>query len=92
MSLRRELEARARRLALSVLDDVAPGAVHVVEALEAWQKARDTIEAIETQGAAFSGSGGAAESTDDGDGDTVAVEITDERGRCVGWTTATVKR
>lgn len=92
MSLRRVLEARARRWALSVLDDVAPGARDVLEGLDAWQKARDAIEVYEANGAATADPGGPAASADGGDGDTVAVEITDERGRVVGYTTATIKR
>lgn len=89
MSLRRELEARLKRAALHLLDAHLPGAAEVVHQVEQWERGRAPIEASDERA---EGSGGAAESTDDGDGDTVAVEITDERGRCVGWTTATVKR
>lgn len=88
MSLRRELEARLKRAALHVLDAYAPGAAEVVHAVEQWERGRAPIEATDERAA---GSGG-PDASDGGDGDTFAVEITDEHGRCVGWTTAKVQR
>ena len=89
MSLRRLVERELRRRALLVLDSAAPGVVELLQAAEQWTTER---AAIETADASRMGPGEAAAGLCEGEGpgDTVAVEITDERGCVVGWTVATV--
>lgn len=82
MSLRRRL----LRVAVAVLDEHAPGAADALQALDAWASGRAPIEAP-TAGPV---SPDKAQERDD-EGDTLVVEITDERGRFVGYTTAKMK-
>lgn len=80
MSLRRLVESKLRRAALGVLEEHVPGAAEVVAAVEQWATERAPIEAPAAPVGPRSKGGEAA---------TIDVEILDERGRVVGWTTAT---
>lgn len=79
MSLRRLVESKLRRAALGVLEEHLPGAAEVVAAVEQWATEREPIEAPAPVGPRSKG----------GEAATIDVEILDERGRVVGWTTAT---
>jgi hypothetical protein len=89
--LKRSTQKRFERVAGAVLERIVPGAG------ELWSLALEAIDERDqaTAGAPLPGvepgaHGAAAPSEPPSDGDTVAVEITDARGRVVGWTTAKI--
>lgn len=79
----RSLRRLVAHALLTALEEHAPGVSEVVREVEAWAVARDPIEPpAPTREAVESTEGEGVE------GDTLVVEITDDRGRVVGYTTA----
>lgn len=71
------LRARLVNAALNVLEAQAPGLGDALRELDAWASGREPIEPPPHP-----------RTTESDEADTLVVEITDERGRVVGYTTA----